>query len=196
MSDKFVGGRRIGTIESKKIVKHKGTVKTIEGNNGDVIDCVDIYQQPAFDHPLLKNHTIQMEPSSIPNVTNGELYDDELFQGLLENEECPEGTIPIRHAREDEYYPHRAIPPAAHRKNLNVRVDYDTTGHEYAGVRLSEGNYHGASAFINVWNPTVNDDEVSIAQIWLTSGPSDLLNTIEAGWIVSSTIYIYIYGHS
>jgi hypothetical protein len=30
MSDRFVGGRRIGTMESKKIVKHKGTVKTIE----------------------------------------------------------------------------------------------------------------------------------------------------------------------
>ncbi|XP_020523023.1 uncharacterized protein LOC110007289 [Amborella trichopoda] len=28
-------------------------------SDGDVIDCVDIYKQPAFDHPLLKNHTIQ-----------------------------------------------------------------------------------------------------------------------------------------
>jgi hypothetical protein len=28
--------------------------------DGDFIDCVDINQQPAFDHPLLKNHTIQV----------------------------------------------------------------------------------------------------------------------------------------
>ena len=28
--------------------------------NGDVIDCENIYQQPAFDHPLLKNHIIQV----------------------------------------------------------------------------------------------------------------------------------------
>lgn len=27
---------------------------------GDVIDCVDIYKQPAFDHPLLKDHKIQV----------------------------------------------------------------------------------------------------------------------------------------
>jgi hypothetical protein len=74
----------------------------------------------------------QMKPSSInPNVTNEEFYDAELFQGLHENEEyCPEGTIPIKHAREDEYYANRAIPPAARRKNLNIRVNYDTNGHE------------------------------------------------------------------
>ncbi|KAJ0513884.1 putative neprosin activation peptide [Helianthus annuus] len=28
--------------------------------DGDIVDCVDIYKQPAFDHPLLKNHTIQV----------------------------------------------------------------------------------------------------------------------------------------
>ena len=27
---------------------------------GDVIDCIDIYKQYAFDHPMLKNHTIQV----------------------------------------------------------------------------------------------------------------------------------------
>jgi hypothetical protein len=30
LSGKFVGGRRIGTKESKEFVKHKGTLKTIE----------------------------------------------------------------------------------------------------------------------------------------------------------------------
>jgi hypothetical protein len=28
--------------------------------DGDIIDCVDIYKQPAFDHPALKNHTIKV----------------------------------------------------------------------------------------------------------------------------------------
>ncbi|RWR72562.1 hypothetical protein CKAN_00079200 [Cinnamomum micranthum f. kanehirae] len=27
--------------------------------DGDVIDCIDIYRQPAFNHPFLRNHTIQ-----------------------------------------------------------------------------------------------------------------------------------------
>ncbi|KAJ9538257.1 hypothetical protein OSB04_030990 [Centaurea solstitialis] len=36
-------------------------VKTIRVKEGDIIDCVDIYKQPAFNHPALKNHTIQKE---------------------------------------------------------------------------------------------------------------------------------------
>lgn len=28
--------------------------------DGDVIDCVDIYKQPAFDDPLFKDHIIQV----------------------------------------------------------------------------------------------------------------------------------------
>lgn len=35
---------------------------------GDIIDCIDIYKQPAFDNPLLKNHKIQVR------YTNGFFY--------------------------------------------------------------------------------------------------------------------------
>jgi hypothetical protein len=71
-----------------------------------------------------------MEPSFIRKVTNGELYTAELFQGWQEDEECPEGTIPIKHAREGEYYAHRTTPPIARQKELNIRLDYNTQGHE------------------------------------------------------------------
>lgn len=27
---------------------------------GDIVDCVDINKQPAFNHPLLKNHKLQV----------------------------------------------------------------------------------------------------------------------------------------
>ncbi|KAK7831018.1 hypothetical protein CFP56_027766 [Quercus suber] len=57
LSDRFVDERRIGTT---KLVKQKGRIKTIEGEDGDIIDCVDFYQHPAFDNPLLKNHSIQI----------------------------------------------------------------------------------------------------------------------------------------
>jgi len=30
-----------------------------QSTNGDIIDCVHMRDQPAFDHPLLKNHEIK-----------------------------------------------------------------------------------------------------------------------------------------
>ena len=27
----------------------------LQSENGELLDCVDIYKQPAFDHPLLNN---------------------------------------------------------------------------------------------------------------------------------------------
>ncbi|KAL0545529.1 hypothetical protein IC582_015415 [Cucumis melo] len=47
-------------IENKLKLLNKPSIKTIYSEDGDVIGCVDIYKQPAFDHPLLKNHTIQV----------------------------------------------------------------------------------------------------------------------------------------
>jgi hypothetical protein len=72
-----------------------------------------------------------MEPGSIPNITNREFYDaDEQFEILLLKEQCPEGTIPIRHAREDEYYPPRVVPPIPDQEKLNIGLDSLTNGHE------------------------------------------------------------------
>ncbi|XP_038976127.1 uncharacterized protein LOC113460953 [Phoenix dactylifera] len=41
-------------------------VKSIKSPDGDIIDCVHISHQPALDHPLLKNYTVQMRPSFHP----------------------------------------------------------------------------------------------------------------------------------
>ncbi|KAM6598795.1 hypothetical protein CsatA_018404 [Cannabis sativa] len=86
-------GRR---LHSTDIGKRKGTIKTIESDDGDVIDCVDIYKQPAFDHPLLKNHTIEASSIKINNKVKGEKdYALKELQGWLKFGECPEGTVPI-----------------------------------------------------------------------------------------------------
>ncbi|KAM1834427.1 hypothetical protein ACFX13_016896 [Malus domestica] len=40
------------TSEVRKMLKllNKPGVKTIKSEDGDIVDCVDIYKQPAFDH--------------------------------------------------------------------------------------------------------------------------------------------------
>nr|XP_027064354.1 uncharacterized protein LOC113690579 [Coffea arabica] len=55
----------ISDASSKKIPikealsrSNKIPLKSIKSPDGDIIDCIHIYRQPAFDHPLLKNHTI------------------------------------------------------------------------------------------------------------------------------------------
>ncbi|CAN1307109.1 hypothetical protein LINPERPRIM_LOCUS26985 [Linum perenne] len=69
-------------------------LKTIVSGN-ETIDCVDIYRQPAFNHPLLKDHVIQLEPSSYPDETKSRVP-RELTQLWHKNGEyCPNGTVPI-----------------------------------------------------------------------------------------------------
>lgn len=64
---------------------------------GDIIDCVDIYKQPSLDHPLLKNHAIQMKPTTIPKGLIGDTSKVErLLQDLPNINSCPPGSVPIR----------------------------------------------------------------------------------------------------
>ncbi|EXC07672.1 hypothetical protein L484_003116 [Morus notabilis] len=127
----------------------------MERENGQLIDCVEIYRQPAFDHPLLRNHTIQMKPSSkVPSSVreandNNQYKPIELYSGWLKNGEWKE-----------------QFPSC------------------YAHVGLdSSGPYYGAKAQINMWNPLTFGRECSFAQFWIAGPNTDNLNTVEAGWL-------------
>uniref|UniRef100_A0A0A9CIY6 Neprosin activation peptide domain-containing protein n=1 Tax=Arundo donax TaxID=35708 RepID=A0A0A9CIY6_ARUDO len=87
---------------------NKPPVKSIESPDGDIIDCVHISHQPAFDHPLLKNHTIQFRLAYHPEG----LYDDAKssigsdnasekpkLQLWHQNGRCPADTVPIRRTK-------------------------------------------------------------------------------------------------
>ncbi|PKI58649.1 hypothetical protein CRG98_020975 [Punica granatum] len=168
----------------------RGTVKTVQSGGGDVVDCVDIHKQPAFDHPLLKNHTIQMKPSFLEE---GESH----LQGLpAELEEwgvdCPEETVPIiRKTSENgpnvkDYVPSFLVDDvkSSHNKSFSILADF-RQGHEYAVVQTNgKGTFRGSQAHHNVWNPSTEIGEISVSQIWISAGSGENLNTVEAGWIV------------
>ncbi|XP_060965591.1 protein neprosin-like [Cannabis sativa] len=184
----FANGRRL--ILSSELGKRKGTIKTIEligqSEDGEVIDCVDIYKQPAFDHPLLKNHIIEVFaffPSSIQiNQLEGE-NDDSLkaLQVWRKYGECPKGTIPIVRAPTSSKYGRKTHFKSHYRYNQSHFV---APGHEYAEVTMNGGTYFGAKANINVWTP-VSHGTISVAQIWVVSSSQveTEINTVEAGWI-------------
>ncbi|KAM6601355.1 hypothetical protein CsatA_020964 [Cannabis sativa] len=157
-------------------------------DDGDVIDCVDIYKQPAFDHPLLKNHTLQPSSIQINQLKLGE-KDDALkaLQGWRKNGECPVGTVPIVRIptisskygpKTSHFQSHYITHP-----NRSLAIATETTpGHEYAQVSMLGGPFFGTKTNINVWNPDSNGT-MSVSQIWVTSSQHEQLNAIEAGWI-------------
>nr|GMD71762.1 tRNA-splicing ligase RtcB [Ipomoea batatas] len=187
---------------------NKPAVKSIQSPDGDIIDCVHMSHQPAFDHPFLKNHTIQMRPNYHPEG----LFKDSKVSTLRAkkkgpkpisqlwhfNGSCPEGTVPVRRTKEEDILRASSIKSYGKKKFRTVpkpkSADPDMatqTGHQHAIAYVDGGKYYGAKATINVWEPKIQQsNEFSLSQLWILGGDfnSDL-NSIEAGWQVSPDLY-------
>ncbi|KAK9735613.1 hypothetical protein RND81_04G215800 [Saponaria officinalis] len=205
--------RKVSNLRLQRIQKHidqinKPAVFSIQSPDGDIIDCVHRKKQPAFDHPLLKNHKIQKVPPEMPKMKtvkidevkneseNKEKKEKEIEWQMwhLNGTKCPMNTVPIRRStvhdvlRAKSLYDFGKKPPRS--MPLDRRADAPDVvtgnGHEHAiaYTGLSEEIY-GASAKINVWDPSIEEiNEFSLSQIWVLSGNFDGsdLNSIEAGW--------------
>ncbi|VVB02178.1 unnamed protein product [Arabis nemorensis] len=139
-----------------------------EGNIDD-FDCVDIYKQPAFQHPLLKNHKIQKTFSSHENLERSN--EDET------KEQCPEGMVPIlRQRNESESF------------HLNTAENF---GQHFATIEtmLDGSIYRGAEAEISIHNLNLRNNQYSKSQMWFENGPPGQLNSIQAGWAVHPRLY-------
>ncbi|KAG9455596.1 hypothetical protein H6P81_000104 [Aristolochia fimbriata] len=183
----------------KKI--NKPAVKSIESEDGDIIDCVDIHKQPALDHPLLKNHVLQMKPSSAftqAEPRNNSAPPPDRLQLWRRNGSCPDGTVPIRRVTKTQIL--RAPSPSQFGRKIDHYIYHpnytkdDANDDYYANptaVLFTSGyNYIGAEANINIWNPYVESpDEYSSGQIWLRTGPFLSFTAIESGWIVYPQLY-------
>uniref|UniRef100_A0A0E0JU91 Neprosin PEP catalytic domain-containing protein n=1 Tax=Oryza punctata TaxID=4537 RepID=A0A0E0JU91_ORYPU len=176
---------------------NKPPLATFQSPDGDTIDCVHISKQPAFDHPLLKNHKIQMRPSIQPSGMYGEAARPFTQTWNQNGEKCPDNTIPIRRTKEEDVM--RATSVAMFGKKTHgsphphSHLGGVTDGHHY-GVAYATGdaNYYGTKVTINVWQPTIaTPGDFSLAQLWITAGSYDNkdLNTIEAGWQVYPAMY-------
>ncbi|XP_026440597.1 uncharacterized protein LOC113339565 [Papaver somniferum] len=49
------------SVEGRTIAKasNKAILKTLKGDNDEIVDCYDVYKQPSLNNPLLQNQTIQ-----------------------------------------------------------------------------------------------------------------------------------------
>ncbi|KAF8395993.1 hypothetical protein HHK36_017604 [Tetracentron sinense] len=204
------GGIRISR-QKLEVQKHlnrlnKPAVKSIKSPDGDIIDCVRISEQAAFDHPFLKNHTIQMRPNFHPEW----LFDESkvsskpkersnsITQQWQLNGRCPEGTIPVRRTKRDDVLRASSIKRYGKKKHRTIprprSADPDLinqSGHQHAIAYVEGGKYYGAKATINVWEPKIQQpNEFSLSQLWILGGSfGQDLNSIEAGWQVSPDLY-------
>ncbi|XP_030961730.1 uncharacterized protein LOC126722440 [Quercus robur] len=167
---------------------NKPALKSIKSPDGDIIDCIDIYKQPAFDHPLLKNHTIQMRPSSYPKGFSANSK-PKFSQPWHLNGRCPKGTIPIRRTKEEDLL--RAGSAANYGRKNHIQNTIDENVHQHATLTEDGDRYYGMMAEMNVWNPhTQERDEFSVSQFWMIAGRNGVdLNSIEAGTMVSQSLY-------
>ncbi|XP_058069171.1 protein neprosin-like [Magnolia sinica] len=147
-----------------------------------------MYKQPAFDHPLLKNHTIQMRPTSYPEGMGNQDPSNANLEIGLKDGGCPLGTVPIRRTKMQELMSAKSLSHFG-RKNLKNRRLSSTVGHHHA-IAMLFSQVYGTQATMNVWSPELQDQwQFSLAQLWLLNGHDGQLNSIEAGWHVSCCIY-------
>ncbi|KAI3822023.1 hypothetical protein L1987_09604 [Smallanthus sonchifolius] len=204
------------TTKTTYSINHK--VKSILSEDGDIIDCVEIYKQPAFNHPALKNHIIQMAPTKV--LKSNETMMKEELDGTKKKDiaktitsqlwqrsgSCPTGTIPIRQIQK------KFINKNGHaygRKKPSEPQNQETTlenttnslaNHSVAEV-LTEGySYSGAKVDIKVWTPYVEkEDEYSTSRVLIQNGGFKDFELVETGWAVNPSVYndhetrLYVY---
>ncbi|XP_059441823.1 protein neprosin-like [Corylus avellana] len=159
-------------------------VNAIQPRDVGGFDCVDIYKQPAFDHPLLKNHKIQMNPSFSTRSKTNEVFSKSQFVDMG----CPPGMVPIQRTRVHEGQTHDFKNSFSESQGGSFHTYASNIPGEYSvSVNTTDAaTYHGARALIVVNNPQVKvSGQYSKAQIWVQNGP----NTIEAGWAVHPGTY-------
>ncbi|KAF7830489.1 putative neprosin [Senna tora] len=207
-------------LEVKRKLKHlrKHSLKTIQSEDGDIIDCIDIYKQPAFDHPALKHHKIQIVMSFNFQLKKYDLYiynyqmaptcnTTKTKMGSMsvtsqvwqKSGRCPEGTIPVRRIRKRDLLKAHSIEDYGRKKpsispqdvhNLDSSVSVERQNHSKAIVFTVGYRYLGAKGDIRVFQPFVEtDDEYTTSQVALVNGAFYDFESIEAGWAVNPSVY-------
>ncbi|CAL4987932.1 unnamed protein product [Urochloa decumbens] len=174
---------------------NKAPVISIQSPDGDIIDCVPISKQPAFDHPLLKNHTIQMQPSYHP-YADSKIAPHPVTQTWHQNGKCPENTIPIRRTKEEDVLRASSVNWYGKKgpkdlQKFHPEASATSGAHQYAVASTAAGNYYGTEVNINLWKPVTETHDFSLTQLWIIAGSysNNDLNTIETGWQVFQDLY-------
>ncbi|KAF8048619.1 hypothetical protein N665_2458s0006 [Sinapis alba] len=186
---------------------NKPAIKSYKTKQGDIFDCINIHKQLAFDHHLLKNHSVQLKPKNVPEwiISNNNSWKADPLQYLQEDINCPDGTVIVkRTTMQDLMHAQRlkAIGFSGPRNFLTERNNTDVTGPHYAAtVNFGPSNFYGVKGNLNLWNPQVSQDQFSGAFMAVAGGPKKRLSSIYVGWMVNPSLYqispdhVHLYTH-
>lgn len=187
-------------VELEKQLKllNKPAVKTVKTKYGDVYDCIDFYKQPAFDHPLLKDHNFhpKMKPT-LSRIKKTSSDSTTSMSSIIWSKDggCPFGTVPIKRITKDDLLRQRHMPPPEY-----VTFDVSNNNSEPKGGYLSSQGYKvaiartpdnpnnkfaGAGMITNFYNPHVEGRQHSACRLKIQKGP----DIIQVGWRVDPTLY-------
>ncbi|CAN8325670.1 unnamed protein product [Cochlearia groenlandica] len=201
-----------GTILSKEKKKelekqlnqiNKPAVKSFQTENGEIFDCIDIHKQVAFDHPLLKNHSVQLKPTSAPEwITRNNISQKVSPSQLMKNDiVCPHGTVIVKRTTMKD------LLNASHLKSIGFNSprhvpregnNIDITGYHFAWAGYSYSTVYGVKANINLWDIKVLQDQFSAASMEVAGGPIQQLASISVGWMAKPLLYgnhIHLYAY-
>ncbi|CAF2144641.1 hypothetical protein IGI04_008430 [Brassica rapa subsp. trilocularis] len=150
-------------------------LKSFKISGNVTYDCINIYKQPGLDHPLLKNHTIQMKPSrtELNSQTGNSITQKNKIK-------CPDGTIPVLRNTKDFLTSANLFP-----ENYVHPQSVDSPGTHIAGVRSHAGPYRGIQAWVYGVDLKIEKDQASYSQIYLGSGVNNKINYISAGFMIN-----------
>ncbi|CAA7037160.1 unnamed protein product [Microthlaspi erraticum] len=174
-------------IDLKRQLKaiNKPALKSFKTEHGYIFDCIEMEKQLAFDHPLLKNHSIQLKPTSIPKWTSDNTTSKRSSSSLPFGQDditCPLGTVIVKRTTLEELIPLQRLKSVGFFYPSSKNKNADSTNH-FAAATYKRDTY-GALGNINVWEPHVSSDQFSYASISVARGSGNQLQSISAGWIV------------
>ncbi|XP_004292028.1 PREDICTED: uncharacterized protein LOC101298862 [Fragaria vesca subsp. vesca] len=173
------------------MVLGKDGTRALQLEEGDIIDWINIKSQPAVDNPLLKNHKIQLQPTSFPAGTkeSSNLVTDPTYQTWCKQEACPFGTVPIHRTTKEDLVMAKTLSHHIF-NNISSTNDFAPNNHKVF-VRLNETRgirSSGLYGMTSVYKPSVAPDQSTAGTIWVGRGLGDQTNLLMAGWMISHSI--------
>ncbi|KAI5445825.1 hypothetical protein KIW84_013892 [Lathyrus oleraceus] len=156
---------------------NKPPIKSIHTEFGYIVDCVDIKKQPAFDHPLLKNHKLQTRPSFYSKIEDrGVNISSTKTSFELNKVNCPKGFVPIRRTTKEDLKRTKSF------LNYNILATATTHKAEVFLKYITGDNYYGIMGTTSVYNPRCSIAQASSSNIYVRNGEGGTFNQILVGW--------------